>query len=94
MSAEQIKTRVVEDLQRVNFVRKEDVLDVELKTFRYAYVIYDLDHRRNTDFVLEYLKRIGIRCAGRFAEFEYLNSDGVAEHTLKLARELNGGSNG
>jgi protoporphyrinogen oxidase len=92
MSADAIKDRVLDDLQRINFVRRDDVLAVELKTFRYAYVIYDLEHRKNTDFVLDYLKRIGIRCAGRFAEFEYLNSDGVVERTRQLARELNGES--
>jgi protoporphyrinogen oxidase len=92
MTPEAIKQRVLDDLERVNFVRRDDVLDVDLKTFHYAYVIYDLHHRANTDAVLNYLKRVGIRCAGRFAEFEYLNSDGVVEHTQKLALELNGGS--
>ena len=37
-----------------------------------------------------WLREQGIRCAGRFAEFEYLNTDTVAERTLALARELNG----
>ena len=90
---EQIKQRVVEDLQRLNFIHKTDVQAVELKTFQYAYVIYDLEHRRNTDTILNYLARIGIRCAGRFAEFEYLNSDGVAAHTRELAVRALGGAN-
>ena len=55
-------------------------------------MIYDLDHRRNVDTILAYLREQGIRCAGRFAEFEYLNTDGVVERTLKLAREVNGGT--
>lgn len=93
MPPEQIKARVLDDLHRLNFIDRNDVFDVQLKTFPYAYVIYDLDHRRNTDRVLNYLAGLGIRCAGRFAEFEYLNSDGVAEHTLKLARELDGDTN-
>lgn len=85
-----IEKRIVEDLARLGFIEAEDVLSIETKTSKYAYVIYDLDHRRNADLVLNYLKSIGIRCAGRFAQFEYLNTDGVVENTLKLARELTG----
>jgi protoporphyrinogen oxidase len=55
----------------------------------YAYVIYDLDHRQNVDTVLNYLKSIGIMSLGRFAEFEYLNTDGVVERTLAAARTIN-----
>src|SRR5262249_40641759 len=88
----QIKERVVADLARLNVLDPEDVLDVDVKTFPYAYVIYDLDHRKNTDAVLGHLARQGIACAGRFAEVEYLNSDGVVERTRKLADRLNGGT--
>ena len=53
---------------------------MEIKSFKYAYVIYDLLHRRHTDKVLDYLKGIGIHSNGRFAEFEYVNTDnGVVE---------------
>ncbi len=84
-----IQKRVVDDLVKLGFIRAEDVVSVETRTERYAYVIYDLDHRRNVDCVLGYLRDQGIECAGRFAQFEYLNSDGVVESTLKLAEKLN-----
>ena len=90
MSRQEIENRVLEDLARLGLVKKDEVLGVETRSFEYAYVIYDLDHRKNVDRVLAYLKSMGIRSAGRFAEFEYLNTDGVVEHTLKLAEELNG----
>lgn len=90
LDREAIKRRVVADLAKLNLIDDIDVLDVDVKTFPYAYVIYDLDHRKNTDFVLNYLSKIGIACCGRFAEFEYLNSDGVVERTRKLADKLNG----
>jgi len=33
---------------------------------------------------------MGIHCCGRFAEFEYLNMDGVVAHSYKLAKKLEG----
>lgn len=87
-----IEKRVVDDLVKIGFIRREDVVSVEIRTEHYAYVIYDLDHRKNVDHVLSYLRDQGIECVGRFAEFEYLNSDGVVEHTLRLAREINASS--
>ena len=62
---------------------------MEIKSFKYAYVIYDLLHRRHTDKVLDYLKGIGIHSNGRFAEFEYVNTEKVAENSMKLADKLN-----
>jgi len=84
-----IKERVVNDLVRLDLVKKDDVTDVVIRKFKYAYPIYDLDHRKNTDFVLNYLRSIGIECTGRFAEFEYMNTDKVAEHSQNLAKKLN-----
>ena len=89
MGREEIRKRVLEDLEKINFVKKKDVTGVEIRSFKYAYVIYDLDHRKNTDKVLNYLSGLGIYSAGRFAEFEYMNSDKVAEHSKALAEKLN-----
>ena len=84
-----IERRVVDDLVNLGFIARKDIVAVEMRTERYAYVIYDLDHRSNVDRVLGYLRDGGIDCAGRFAEFEYLNSDGVVESALRLAEKLN-----
>ena len=88
-SADAIASEVVRDLCRLGFIDVEDLVATAVRTEKYAYVIYDLDHRRNVDTVLQYLRAQGILSVGRFAEFEYLNTDGVAERTLKLARDLN-----
>jgi protoporphyrinogen oxidase len=89
LSKEVIEQQVIDGLQKLGLVDPRDVVSVETRTEKYAYVIYDLDHRKNVDKVLNYLQSLGIDCAGRFAQFEYLNSDGVVENTLKLARKLN-----
>jgi len=87
---EEITERVVSDLDRCGLVKRTDVCAVEMRSFQYSYVIYDLDHRRNTDRILAYLSGLGIHCCGRFAEFEYLNMDGIVEHSRRLAKKLNG----
>ena len=90
LSEDRIKEEVVEGLEKCGFVENGDVEEVEVKRFKYAYVIYDLDHRKNTDKVLSYLQSVGIESCGRFAEFEYMNSDKVAEHSMELAKKLEG----
>jgi len=87
----QIVDQVIDGLVAQKLIERGDVIDTTIRYERYAYVIYDLDHRRNADGVLNYLKSRGIHSAGRFAQFEYLNTDGVVEQTLKLAEKINGG---
>ena len=85
---DEIEKIVINDLVKLGFIKSEDVVSVETRTEKYAYVIYDLNHRKNADVVLGYLRNMGIESVGRFAEFEYLNTDGVVEHTLALARKM------
>jgi protoporphyrinogen oxidase len=87
---EEIIKQVVQGLVDSKMIEPDDVIETAIRYEHYAYVIYDLDHRRNVDFVLNYLKGRGIYSAGRFATFEYLNTDGVVEQTLKLAPQING----
>jgi protoporphyrinogen oxidase len=89
LSKEQIKTSVIKGLNDCGFVEPSDITDIKVESHKYAYVIYDLMHRENTDKVLKYLRSIGIQSNGRFAEFEYMNSDKVAENSMKLAGDLN-----
>jgi protoporphyrinogen oxidase len=43
----------------------------------FAYVVYDLAYQQNIATVRDYCTGIGIPLVGRFAQFEYLNMDGV-----------------
>src|SRR3989338_1435497 len=89
LKSKEVRQRVIAGLDKLNLVKKEDVVDVALRSFEYAYVVYDLNYKKNVDCILKYLLSIGIYCCGRFAEFEYLNIDGVVEHSDKLAKKLN-----
>ena len=90
LSKEDIVLQVIDDLVAEGLVNsKDDVLDTDIKYEKYAYVIYDLEHRKNTDNVLNHFKSLNIHNVGRFAQFEYLNTDGVVENTLNLSKSLN-----
>jgi protoporphyrinogen oxidase len=82
------RTRLVADtlegLVRVGILESGDVRPVaaggrllvaRVVTLDPAYVIYDLEHRANTQVVRGHLERHGIETHGRFGEWEYLNMD-------------------
>ncbi len=88
---DKITEMVVADLQKAGLCNREDVNWALTKSFKFAYVIYDLDHRKNTDKVLDWLKRVGITCVGRFSTFEYINTDAAVRcpsGRLRLLRAL------
>jgi len=87
----QIVDQVIDGLVANKLIERGDIMETTIRHEPYAYVIYDLDHRQNADGVLNYLTSKGIHSAGRFAQFEYLNTDGVVEQTLKLAETINAG---
>lgn len=89
LSKEEITEQVIDGLEKLRLAQRKDLIDIEVRTFEYAYVIYDLDHRKNTDMILNYLKEQNILCCGRFAEFEYMNSDQVAFSAKQKAQILN-----
>ena len=89
ISKKDLALRVCDDLAKTGLVSKKDILKTNVRKFEYAYVIYDLDHKKNAAKIMNYLKSIGILCCGRFAEFEYLNMDSTVSHSIELAKKLN-----
>lgn len=90
LSKHEVQQTAIQDMCKLGIIEEDTVTDARIQSFPYAYVIYDLEHRRNTDTILAYLSKIGITCCGRFAEFEYLNMDGIFEHSYRTAEVLNG----
>jgi protoporphyrinogen oxidase len=73
---ERIRDRVVEDLKKTSIITERDEIEVcDTSTFKYAYVIYDLDHEKNVGIIHDYLNRSNIIPIGRFGEWEYFNMD-------------------
>lgn len=87
MADEALAARLVADLDRLGFARRDDVLAHEVRRFRHAYVIYDLDHRRNVDVVRDYCEnQRGIVLHGRFGQFNYMNMDAVIRRSIERAQ--------
>ena len=90
MSRKQIVDRSIADMITLGFIdSKKDVNFTDFRKEKYAYVMYTLNHRRDTDAVLSFLRKQGVESTGRFAEFEYMNSDKVIEHSMGLAEKMN-----
>ncbi len=76
LDLEGIRDRVIEDLKKTSIITERDEIEVcDTSAFKYAYVIYDLDHEKNVGVIHDYLNRSNIIPIGRFGEWEYLNMD-------------------
>ena len=90
MPEAQLVSRCIDDMVKLGFIESKEMVNfTDCRREKYAYVIYDLSHRTNTDKVLSYLREQGIESNGRFAEFEYENSDKVIEKSMVLAQKIN-----
>ena len=89
---EELTAKVVEGLETIGFIdSKDDVNFTDLKRFEYAYVIYDLDHRKNMDLIKDYFEKEGVYLNGRFGSFEYLNMDAIINQSMLLAKRIEAG---
>jgi protoporphyrinogen oxidase len=61
--------KILDDDDRIELVHAEAIAP--------AYVIYDLEHAAAVETVVAWLRSQGIRAAGRFGEWQYLNMDGA-----------------
>lgn len=81
--------KVIDGLKIIGFIdSKEDVNFTDLKRFEYAYVIYDLKHRKNMDLIKAYFEKQGVFLNGRFGSFEYLNMDAVIQQSKELSERI------
>ncbi len=87
----EIKEKVIDQLSALDFIEKEDCNFAELKRFPYAYVIYDLNHRKNMSLIRDFCEQDpGLFLNGRFGTFEYLNMDAVVRQSKALSKKIKG----
>tara|TARA_Y100001934_G_C12330097_1_gene764611 strand:+ start:589 stop:1902 length:1314 start_codon:yes stop_codon:yes gene_type:complete len=77
------------DLEYAGLASRCDFVGAEIRAEKYAYVMYDINHRKNKSAYLNCLRGLGIPSCGRFAEFEYYNIDHVVGSALQLCGQLN-----
>ena len=86
---EAVLERIVADLDRIGILDRRDIVSSEIRRFEYAYPVYDLEYSKNTGIIREYFASLGVDLLGRFAEFEYINSDECIRRAMALAERLN-----
>lgn len=88
MSDAQLADRVIADLEREGFIRRSDVIATEVRRIPFAYVVQDIDYKRNVAIIRNFCNSSDIELCGRFAEFRYLNSDGVIRSAWDKSEKL------
>ncbi|MFX1297388.1 MAG: protoporphyrinogen/coproporphyrinogen oxidase [Promethearchaeota archaeon] len=76
IDVEKIKELIHSGLIQANLIKERDTLDVfYTDLIKYAYIIYDLNHKKNVSKIHEYLITNNIIPVGRFSQWEYINMD-------------------
>jgi len=88
MTDAQILDRTIAELDSTGFINPEKIAYKRVIRFQYGYPVYDLDYRRNVTILRESIESAGLHLLGRFAQFDYINSDVCVERALALAAEL------
>jgi protoporphyrinogen oxidase len=80
--------RVIGEVEQIGFVDRSSIVYKRAARFEYGYPVYDLEYRKNVTAMREAVAATGLRLLGRFAQFDYINSDVCVERALKMAEEL------
>ena len=81
----------VEDLEKLRFARKDDVLDAAVVRVPKAYPVYSPDYRKNIIIIKEYLETLrGIQTIGRNGLHRYNNQDHSMMTAIMAVRRLTG----
>jgi protoporphyrinogen oxidase len=85
---DEVLARVIDALERIGFADRNTIAYQRVVRFRYGYPVYDLDYRANVTAMRDAVARTGLHLLGRFAQFDYINSDVCIERAIALAHEL------
>jgi protoporphyrinogen oxidase len=85
MTDTELIDEVVDMLQDMHLLTKDQIVYSSIERQPFAYVVYDLEYLKNIAIVKEYFNGLGIPLVGRFAQFEYLNMDGCIRSVMDFA---------
>lgn len=89
LSDEEFRDRIRQGLVDIGFAHaKEDAEFIDITKYQYAYVIYDLEHTQNMEYIRGFYRDRGIVLHGRFGNFEYWNMDKILRESYELSKRL------
>jgi protoporphyrinogen oxidase len=88
LSDDEVIERTLAALERMQFVDRTRVDYTRVVRFQYGYPVYDLTYREEVTRLRTTVADAGIHLLGRFAQFDYINSDVCIERALALAKQL------
>jgi protoporphyrinogen oxidase len=88
MSDNELKEKVIENLYLLKIIDKSDVCFAEVSRSEYAYVISDLDYKKNLTIAQDYAAEQGLNLLGRFGEFKYMNMDECIQSAMNCANKI------
>lgn len=87
MSEGELNRKIADGMTAIGFAKKqEDVEIIDITREKYAYVIYDLHHSKNMEYIRQFYKNEGIVLHGRFGNFEYWNMDRILRESFELSK--------
>ncbi len=85
LSENELRSRISDGIIKIGFAKCEKDIDfIDISRHQYAYVIYDLNHKKNMTAIREFYAKEGIDLNGRFGNFEYWNMDKVLREAKKM----------
>lgn len=86
MNDQALIDHVIDHLEEMGILHREDVIYTGCARQQFAYVVYDLEYLDSIQLIRDHVEQQGIELVGRFAEFEYLNMDGCIRHAIDHVR--------
>lgn len=85
---QEIVKHVIDTMEQEGFIYAKDVVETDFVDCKYGYVVNTIGYLDKLKIIREYFDSVGIHLCGRFAEFEYLNTDAVIRHAFELAKKI------
>lgn len=84
-----LRKRIADGMVQIGFARDaKEVSFLDISKHPFAYVIYDLNHRKNIEAIRQYFRQERVFLHGRFGNFEYWNMDKILRESKSLAEKI------
>jgi len=84
---EELTDKVMADLEKLNVLKRDEILFTKAWLHEYGYPIYRIGHRERREVVMKWLKEQNIISVGRWGSWHYWNMDRTYEEVLRRINE-------